>query len=171
MKQKTKWAFFIAALVFVGVSLEAQSKALNDYIASFNNEMSKQETFTFTGCYESGQPGIEEISLYYSSISPQELDLAREQFLNFVDQFLEGLNENLRLKTQLKPYPFSAKGLDIVIFFRNKKGKYATSPNIGQISMKGGVITYYKFTQGEFKMVKQENYSTAEKLMAKVRRL
>lgn len=155
-------AISVLAIALCGASLFAQSRALTDYIGQFNTEVSRQEPLSFTGAYESGTPGIQEISLYYSWKQPMKQPLAREKFLQFIGQFLEGLNQNYRLKTQLEPFPFPAKGLDVIIFFRNDKGKYASAPYVGQIAMKDGIITYYQFSDGEFQPISSESYFKAK---------
>lgn len=161
MSLKNKLVIFFVATLFVAMFLDAQSRALQDYVTHFNDKLPQKEAFSFTGCYDTGDKGIEEISLYYSSDQPQTLPMAREEFVQFITGFLKGLNQNLKLKGQLDPYPFTSKNLDVAIFYRQKNGKYATSPNIGQISMKGGVITYYKYASGQFEVIKQENFNTA----------
>lgn len=168
IKQKkitlSKAFLFLLLFALNTPSLEAASKALDDYITTFNDEMSKKEPLSYTGCFDSGNGDIREISLYYSSDNPQELVKAREIFVSFVSQFLEGLNVNNKLKFQLSPYPFSEKGLDIVIFYRTKKGSYAPEPNIGQIALKNGVITYYTYSKSGFKEVRKESFLEAKKL-------
>ncbi len=168
MNLKSKHLVFLIPLLILGTYLEAQSKALSDYIVNFNNQVTKNHEVSYTGSYESGSSGIKEISLYYSSSDPLHLDAAREMFLEFADEFLDGLNQSARLRSQLEPYPFSEKGLDLVIFFRDKKGNYAKSPYVGQITMKGGVITYSKFVQGKFEIIKQESYNSAHKLVSRL---
>lgn len=163
MNMKVKLLGLLVLSFCLTSPLCAVSKALNDYIANFNNEITKKEPLSFTGCFDSGSQSIEQISLYYSSSNPQDLSGARKMFVTFVEQFLVGLNQNVKLKRQLASYPFDVKGLDIIIFFRNKKGNYASSPDVGQIAMKDGDVTYYSYSKSGFKELKQESYSSAQK--------
>jgi len=90
MNLKSKHLLFLIPLLLLGTSLGAQNKALSDYIVNFNNEATKSDAISYTGSYESGSSGIKEISLYYSSSDPLQLDAARQMFLEFADEFLEG---------------------------------------------------------------------------------
>jgi hypothetical protein len=165
IKIKLSRAFlFLLVFTLSTTSLRAVSQALDDYIATFNDKMSKKEPLSYTGCFDSGNGKIQQISLYYSSNNPQELGQAREMFVSFVSQFLDGLNQNNKLKFQLNPYPFSVNGLDIVIFYRTKKGTYAPAPNIGQIALKNGKINYYTYSKSGFKEVRNESFLDAKKL-------
>lgn len=163
-KNHLKWAFLFTCFI---APCYAQSKALTDYISQFNSQVTRSEPLSFTGAYESGKPMTREISLYYSWQQPMKKDLARQKFVEFTNQFLEGLNHNMLLKSQLEPFPFSAKGLDVVIFFRNDEGKYAKPPNIGQISLKSGEISYYEYVKGEFKLIDKESFFEAKQKIFK----
>ncbi len=161
MKKKNKllWIYLFTCLT---CPCFAQSKALTDYISQFNSQVTSQNPLSFTGAYETGKPMTREISLYYSWKQPMRKDLARQKFVEFTSQFLEGLNQNMLLKNQLEPFPFPEKGLDLIIFFRNEAGQYAKSPNIGQIALKNGEISYYEYMNGEFKLVDKESFFSAK---------
>lgn len=163
MRLKKINALLVMMSVFLSSSLFSSSKALNDYISQFNTEVTQNAPLTFTGAFETGQPQIKEISLYYSWKQPMQMDLARQKFVEFVSQFLEGLNQNMRLRGQLDPFPFPEKGLDLIIFFRNDRGKYASAPNIGQISLNKGQVTYYEYKGDDFVPVYQESFFDAKK--------
>ncbi|MCH9634537.1 MAG: hypothetical protein S4CHLAM7_12900 [Chlamydiae bacterium] len=168
MSLKSNSYFLIVALLFLHTSLQSQNRALSDYIVTFNDHITQQQQLSYTGFYERGSAGIHEISLYYSSTKLLSLDQARTLVVEFINEFLSGLNQSARLKSQLQPYPFTEKGLDIVIFFRNDRGGYAPSPYIGQVSIQKGIVTYSKFIRGQFEVIKQENFSFSEKAIAKL---
>ncbi len=151
-------------VAFSSLNLFAASNELSRVIQSFSNRVDKEDGLSYTTSIELGRDEIREIGLYYSSKSPTDVDKARTLIVKVTDSFLEDVNSNAYLKGDLATYPLTPQQLDITIFFRGRNGEYAKNPNIAQVSMHKGVITFYKYTQSSFQIVHQENLIRTSKI-------
>ena len=154
---------FILAGLFT-LPLESASNELSRVIEHFSEEVDREDGLSYTTSLGLGRDKIRDVSLFYSSKKPMQIDEARELIVKLTHSFVEDMNHNEYLKQDLVSYPFTAEHLDITIFFRGKDGKYAKMPDIAQVSMHKGIISFYKFSQGSFKVVHQENLNRAEKI-------
>lgn len=150
--------------LFTYEAAEAVSNEISRVIKSFSEQVDKDDGLSYTTSLELGRDKIKEINLFYSSKSSVHIDDARTLIVKITDRFVGDVNNNAYLKGDLASYPFTAEKLDITVFFRARDGKYAKSPNIAQVSMHKGVVTFYKFTQGSFQIIHQENLERASKI-------
>ena len=156
------------ALAFIGLmpyqTIFAASNEISRLIKSFSEQVGKDDGLSYTTSLELGRDKIKEINLFYSAKSSLHVDEARALILKITNRFVRDVNNNAYLKGDLATYPFTADKLDITVFFRGKDGKYAKSPNVAQVSMHKGVVTFYKFTQGSFQIIHQENFQKSSKI-------
>lgn len=157
VKTKLNKMLFALVLCFVlAPKLHADHRSLNLYIEKFSEDVASKKGLTFTTSLEFGEKKIKEVSLFYSSTKPQGLEETRELIIKLTKEFLDGLNKNSLIKPDLENYPFTADQMDFTIFFRDSSGKYAKKPKIAQVSLNKGIITFYKYQQGSFQVVEEE---------------
>lgn len=165
MKNNTKkhyFFYFTLLLVFSCFKVDAAEHAyLKKAVDTFSEKVATSDRLSLTTYLEIGGTKIKEVSLFYSSTQDLALEDARKLMLKVTTSFLDLINNNENIKPDLEPYPFTSSQLDVTIFFRDAKGRYAQHPKIAQISSHKGVITYYKFDQGEFKQFQQEDFKKA----------
>lgn len=154
----------VASFFVLSSQLHATHSALTQLIDRFSQKMETQNKLNLTTSLELGGKKIEEVSLFYSSNNPLELNEAKALIAEMTQMFLEELNGNAFLKPELNPYPFTPNQIDITIFFRGANGKYAVMPKIAQISLEEGVVTFYKYENKQFEVIYKENIEKAMKL-------
>lgn len=160
-----KW-LFICMLCFSGAGLPAISDELSRLIQKFSDDLDDEEGLSYTTSLELGKDKIREISLFYSGKKSLDVSQARVLIIKVVNEFLDDVNANHYLKSDLYEHPFPEDRLDITIFFRGKDGKYAKSPKVAQVSFHKGIVSFYKYSQGSFQVIHQENYQRASKVAA-----
>lgn len=159
---KKHYFYFILFLVFSSFQAEAAEHAyLKKAVDAFSEQVATSDRLSLTTYLEIGGTKIKEVSLFYSSTQDLVLEDARKLMLKVTTKFLDLINNNENIKPDLEPYPFTTSQLDVTIFFRDAKGRYAQHPKIAQISSHRGMITYYKFNQGEFQQFHQEDFKKA----------
>ncbi|MCH9632474.1 MAG: hypothetical protein S4CHLAM6_08100 [Chlamydiae bacterium] len=165
---KVKISKLFTAAVFLGLlsygTIGAVSNEISRVIKSFSDQVDRDEGLSYTTSVELGKDKIKEVNLFYSSKSSVNIDDARLLIVKITDRFLDDVNNNKYLKGDLATYPFTSEKLDITVFFRGRDGKYAKSPDVAQVSMHKGVVTFYKFAQGSFQIIHQENFQRASKI-------
>jgi hypothetical protein len=86
---------------------------------------------------------IQHIILEYTTMNIMTFCEVRLMTVEFVDGFLDWLNNHPVLSTQLGHYPFTADNLSLSILFKNFYAEYVDPLYVGLVIMEDGVVTYY----------------------------
>ncbi len=154
----------LALGLFSYSALFSVSDEINKVIQNFSDRVDQQEGLSYTTSLKLGNKKIYEIDLYFSSKDPMPLDEVRDLILKVTEMFLSDVNNNSYLQADLVTFPLTPHQIDITIFFRGKNGKYASLPDIAQVSMHKGVIAYYKYANESFQIIKEESIEQASTL-------
>lgn len=163
MKRSFLKAAFLAA-VHSSILFPVSSE-IDHVIQHFSDRINQLSGLNYTTSLKLGNKKIYQIDLYFSSHNPMPLDDVRILIVKTTQMFLEDVNNNTYLKEDLTNFPLTANQIDITIFFRGKNGKYASLPDIAQVSMHNGIIIYYKYANGSFQTIEEESFEKASKMI------
>lgn len=98
-------------------------------------------------------------------------DEGRKILIDCVEELLKEINSNPQLQPYLQPSPFTVANIEIAIFVRHPDGKAAYHPDLGILTVRGGIIRYstdipemrHKFG---FYTEEKESYEDALKIVA-----
>lgn len=93
--------------------------------------------------------GIEEIAAKFIYFTPSTIDTARKLALLAIEKTLSAVNHDQKLKSYLKPYPFSASQLKIRIEFRkNDKSAWGyssfTDGSMDKVEITNDLFSYFR---------------------------
>lgn len=95
----------------------------------------------------------------------QEVDLkkARELVVYAANEYLLDINNNEEIRPYLHEYPFTAKNVEIVIFFYNPDGSKVAPGKIKVAAVKRGKVVYYIDYPEQYtlKSIYEETYEEA----------
>lgn len=103
------------------------------------------------------------IGLRFQLPGPQAKEKLREILVDCVEEFLQALNVDEKLRPHLKTYPFTAEGIDIAIFVVDK-GERTYDPEISVVGIYEGIVTYKTTDRNNtfaYKSRVEEDYKTA----------
>lgn len=158
-----KSLFLLCILFLFSTQIEATSHALANTIQKFSNRADELYHLSFTVSLELGGEPITKISLFYSSKTPGDIEDIRPMIVDLADLLLSDINHNPVLSSELSPFPYTIDQIGITIFFRDKKGNYASKPYVGQVALVEGLITYYSFNGESFEVMQEEPFTKAAK--------
>lgn len=95
---------------------------------------------------------IGKIRLVISSQDLYEICEARVLFTDFIEGYLQAINNNPSIRADMCNQPFVAEDLDVYINFESFFGEYVDPFYVGWIELNDGLVNYYMFT------LKQYNY-------------
>ena len=95
------------------------------------------------------------------------IDTARQLLVDAVEEYLSAINTNKKVRPYLHNYPFTAKNVEIVIYFRNSDGHDVPPGKLYIAEANQGEMIYYidypeKHTM---KSIHEETYEEALKIM------
>lgn len=91
---------------------------------------------------------------------------ARRLIVKCVNEILERVNTDTKLRPYLKIYPFKAKNLNIVIINHHANGHDVFFPSIGMMSCYEGKMGYFTYDETEICRYKSEKYETYDEAVA-----
>jgi len=91
----------------------------------------------------------------------------KSSLVDSVEEYLSAINSNEKIRPYLHNYPFTAKNVEIVIYFHNPNGSNVASGKISIAAAKRGkVICYIDYPEKyTIKTIHEETYEEALKLV------
>lgn len=83
-----------------------------------------------------------EVGLHFEMFRIVSKDESRKMLVDCVEEMLKEINSNPQLQPYLQPSPFTVANIEIAIFIRHPDGQYAYHPDLGILTVRGGVIRY-----------------------------
>lgn len=110
---------------------------------------------------------IHSMALSFACYGDVSMEESRELLVYCVEEYLSAINQNEKIRPYLSHYPFTARGLEITIFIKQKDGR---EPPMGFLTVVGEINgkNSYKIRQPGYpsmKKVHQEPYEEAKKLV------
>ena len=114
-----------------------------EIVASTNKNFAKKGIYEYRKVY-SYDSEIGEFDHYYiaTKYCITDIDEARTFFHTFLEEFLEPLNNDERLRPYLKNYPLTWENVDVDIIFVNEKEELFSVPYFSHIGKQGPAIVY-----------------------------
>ena len=104
---------------------------------------------------------------YYNEV---EFKKARELIVYVVNTYLEEINNNIEIRPYLVEYPFTARNVEVVIFFYCSEGISVPEGKIKIVAAKEGKIIYYidQPENDSIKAIYQETFEQAEHALLEI---
>jgi hypothetical protein len=126
-----------------GYEYSEQADLVHEILGKTSKKLEKKHRMKAMGTGIGMPAGIVEmLALSFEKTGPMSKDLAREVVIDCVQEMVNAVNTNERIKPYLKNYPFTAKNIEIAIFLIDKSGNEIYAPNIGVVSATNGEIEY-----------------------------
>ncbi len=93
---------------------------------------------------------VGKIRLVISSQELYEICEARVLFTDFIEGYLQALNNNPSIRADMCSQPFVAEDLDVYINFESFFGEYVDPFYVGWIELNDGLVNYYMFTLKQY---------------------
>lgn len=150
----------------------AYEKRKDKIIADYSRKLKKERKLYLSCTGGRGDDNIDLICLEYDSHEKFNKEQARQLLIECVEEFLQLINQDGKLKPDLSNYPFSYTNLDFILGFFKKEGGFVSKPHIAYISLiNTGEINYYLLNEQTnlFDHHYKETYEEALKLLKKPR--
>ncbi len=83
-----------------------------------------------------------EVGMFFELHRITSIEEGREIIVDCAEELLNEINSNPQLLPYLKPSPFTVKNIEIAIYVRHPNGKIVYHPDLGILSLRGGIIRY-----------------------------
>lgn len=87
--------------------------------------------------------GINRIQLIYSSMDSLDLWDARKVLVDVVEEFIDRINQNVRIYPRLGRTPFDASNLEVEIHYDSFYNEYVDLYYVGLTTLRNGDVVYY----------------------------
>lgn len=166
---------YLILLVLFGVLISCMNNSessdedtlSNQMIFKFGERMRKKYNtplIGFGGAAKDGEGTTILAASFNAYRGPVQKDEARKMILDYLDEFLADINANEKLRPYLATYPFTAKNVDLEIYYSDPDGYEFYDPYIGVVSINEGIVyyrTYDKEDKTPFKSKTKETYEEA----------
>lgn len=125
---------------------------LSKLVINYSTQMKVENHLDLEDSYAAYEDNVKKIVLRYSSQRLLTLYEARLMIVELVDGFLERLNYNSFVSSDLDHFPFTPDDLDVRINFESYYGKYCDEQYIGIIWLQDGCVYYYAFDRKDLKV-------------------
>lgn len=125
---------------------------LSRMVINYSTQMKTEKHLDLEDSYAAYEDDIKKIVLRYSSQRLLTLYEARLLIVELVDGFLDRLNFNSFVSTDLDHFPFTPNDLDVRINFESYYGKYCDEQYIGLIWLQDGCVYYYAFDRKDLRV-------------------
>ncbi len=108
--------------------------------------------------------------LHFELKGPLSKDKLRKILVDCVEELLEGINSEPRLKGHLKMEPFTEEGVDIALFVVDAKGEEVAHPEISVAAARRSTIKYKTADLANpnvYKSETEESYEQAKRLVGR----
>lgn len=86
---------------------------------------------------------IQMMSMSFFSYQELDLNTARELLIYATNEYLTAINSNVAVRPYLHNYPFTAKNIEVIIFFYKKNGVNVFPGKISIAAANEGKVEYY----------------------------
>lgn len=143
------------------------SKYKQKITSSFANDMKNDHDY---GMYAYGgliRENIELFTMYFETQKKVTLDESRMLILNCVEELLNRINSNEKIRPYLSVYPFTSDGLVLDLLFRDFYGNIISDGQISTVYLLNGKIFYETYDQQTKRYidVQEESYQDALKIV------
>ncbi len=171
--------FFVFLLfkINLAVALFFTKPILNDYVTvarSIRTQkaalLAKRHNMVVVGEGGGMMHCVNYISLDFQIQGPYSLESLRAILVDCVDELLQGISSEPKLKGHLKMEPFTAQGLDIAIFQVDCNGMPLYDPHITVAGASFGTVNYLTVDRSRpngYKSEYIENYEEAKRLVGR----
>ena len=143
-------------------------KLAKQITATTAERLEKQKKLHLVGTGGEMMDDIQMMAMSFYFYSIVDADVARNLLITSVEEYLSVINTNEKIKPYLHNYPFTAKNVEVTIFFYNSDGSNISPGAISIATADKGKVIYYvddpeKHT---FKTLYEESYEEALKLVS-----
>jgi hypothetical protein len=126
-----------------GYEYSTQADLVYEILETTSKKLEKKHRMKAIGTGIGMPAGIVELlALSFEKTGPISKDLTREVVIDCVQEMVNAVNTNERIKPYLKNYPFTAKNIEIAIFLKDKSRYEIYAPDFGVVSATNGKIEY-----------------------------
>ncbi|MEX0962286.1 MAG: hypothetical protein WDZ28_05475 [Simkaniaceae bacterium] len=141
------WIMIIAIFSFFSYSsttgLSKDEKIVNQITKETAKKLNEKKKLVLIGTGGQMMYKIEMLAMSFNYYQEVDLETARELLVESVEEYLSAINSNQEVRSYLFNYPFTAKNIEITIFFRNPDGSNAASEKINIAAANQGKLIYY----------------------------
>lgn len=121
------------------------SWAFSSLVINFSAKMKIENHLDLEDSYITYDQEVKKIVLRYSSQRLLTLYESRLLIVELVEEFIDWLNNNQELSSELEHFPFTSDDLDVRINFESFYGKYCDEQYMGIIWLNCGCVYFYAF--------------------------
>lgn len=130
--------------------------------------LSKRHKMSFFGDVGGMARCVNLLGLVFQIPGPLSKNQLREILIDCVEELLNAINTNEKLRPYLKNYPFTAKEVEIKLFIIDQKGEDIYDPEIDVAAAHNGILRFTTTDKNNtfvYKSQIKEDYETALKIV------
>lgn len=135
-------------------------RLVKEITTSTAKQLKDQQSLYLVGTGSQMMHGIEMLMMAFHFYETVDIKTARELLVESVEQYLFAINSNEKIRPYLRPYPFTAENVEIVIYFYSAKGVRVDSGEISTAAVNRGKMIYYMQDPADhhLKTIEEEPY-------------
>jgi len=148
--------------------LSDDEKIVNQITQETAKKLKEKKNLVLIGTGGQMMHEIEMLAMSFNYYHEVNLETARELLVESVEEYLSDINSNQKIKPYLHEHPFTAKNVEIAIFFRNQDASNVSAEKINIAAANQGKVVYYidcseKHT---IKAIYRETYEEAKRAIS-----
>jgi hypothetical protein len=126
-------------------------------------ELKAQKNLYLVGTGGQMMDDIQMMMMGFNFYRVVDIETARQLLVDSVQEYLSAINSNEEIRPHLHNYPFTAKNVEIVIYFYNSDGSEISSGKINIAAANQGKVIYYidDPEKNNIKPIHEETYEEA----------
>ncbi len=160
--------FLISCCDSMTYKLSDDEKIVNQITQETAKKLKEKKNLVLIGTGGQMMHEIEMLAMSFNYYQDVNLKAARELLVESVEEYLSAINSNQDVRQYLANYPFTAKNVEIAIFFRNPDGSNVASEKINIAAANQGKVVYYidYSEKHTIKAIYRETYDEAKQAIS-----
>jgi|HubBroStandDraft_4_1064222.scaffolds.fasta_scaffold301191_2 hypothetical protein len=163
---------FLAILIIFGVAMsysylgsssEDYEKLADAITAKTAKKLKNEKSLVLVGTGGRMMDDIKMMMMGFEYRKIVSIEIARKLLVDSVEEYLSEINTSEKIRPFLHNYTFTAKNIEIVIYFRNPDGSKVSPDQMNIASAKEGQMFYYADypEKHTLKVIREETYEEA----------
>lgn len=146
------------------VYIKISDKLVSQYIKKITSE----KNIRFIGEGGSMMRDVKMLAVSFETEEPMHISNGRKLIIDCVNELLDMVNADEKIRPFLHNYPFTADNLEIRIFCHDKSGRTAQCPDLCIVSSIEGVIKYKVNNKNDrLEVIHKEPFQTGLEIISK----
>ncbi len=160
-------AFGFLCFLSCGYQSPRYVKLAHEITAKTAKKLKEEKKLCLVGTGGKMMHDIQAMDMSFNYYKVVDIQTARQLLVDSVEEYLSAINSNEKVRPYLHEYPFTAKNVEIVIYFRNPDGSKVASGKINIAAVTQGEVVYYIDypEKHDLRAIHEEAYEEAFNLM------